>query len=477
MRRISSLAPSLLICLCVALVAAPAAAADIRTVTVPDGPDPGVTFDVAEVKVAVDRDAATLSLEVRFHSPVPEKAPSSGSPHYMSFWMRDAEGDSCIGASEKVGDAYVTVDQTYGGQAGWQARYNVEFRQDYPTAEIAWSADRQALAITFTDELLRQSNHRCITGSGSGQAVYDPSRPDGGSRYDSVGPAWFDGQAPTPPPPPANPGSGAEGTAAASCADPALELTGARRVARGSTGPIEVEEALVGASTYSDVRLTMADAETGHVFYERRFTARDRRQLGRFETVDFFISLDPERRPATVRLTWSQTDYDGDVRACDASLGVLPMEGRRPAFYVRGGGVGELVPRGRRCWEVRGVPVVVTVRAGGRSATFRRRDACEVFTGVGRTIGGLRTRRTAYGTISFTALGVGRAGLTIRVGGRVVLRRSVVSRIRSRPDRRIWEGTDAFFNYCIKRNREIHSYGLRLYCIKPGSYSEAVLFR
>jgi hypothetical protein len=35
----------------------------------------------------------------------------------------------------------------------------------------------------------------------------------------------------------------------------------------------------------------------------------------------------------------------------------------------------------------------------------------------------------------------------------------------------IWEGTDAFVNYCIDHSRPIHSQGGRLYCTTTGRYS------
>jgi hypothetical protein len=35
--------------------------------------------------------------------------------------------------------------------------------------------------------------------------------------------------------------------------------------------------------------------------------------------------------------------------------------------------------------------------------------------------------------------------------------------------RRVWQGTDGFFNYCVKKGKELYSQGLRLYCLKPVS--------
>jgi len=79
--------------------------------------------------------------------------------------------------------------------------------------------------------------------------------------------------------------------------------------------------------------------------------------------------------------------------------------------------------------------------------------------------------------LSFDSLGKGTARLTVRVAGQRALRRAIRTSVHSRPDRRIFEGTDAFINYCINGNHKLYSYHLRLYCIKPGSYREGVLFR
>jgi hypothetical protein len=39
---------------------------------------------------------------------------------------------------------------------------------------------------------------------------------------------------------------------------------------------------------------------------------------------------------------------------------------------------------------------------------------------------------------------------------------------RAIPDRKVWQFTDEFFNYCIKKGKELFSEGGRLYCWKPG---------
>lgn len=65
----------------------------------------------------------------------------------------------------------------------------------------------------------------------------------------------------------------------------------------------------------------------------------------------------------------------------------------------------------------------------------------------------------------------------IRVDGNPVRTGSFRIRVRSRRVSqtyegvdKIWEGTDRFFNYCLKKDKELTSQGGRLYCWGPVSY-------
>lgn len=44
------------------------------------------------------------------------------------------------------------------------------------------------------------------------------------------------------------------------------------------------------------------------------------------------------------------------------------------------------------------------------------------------------------------------------------------------PSRRIWEGTDAFWNYCVNGGHKTYSSGGWLYCVKPGRHVEYAYF-
>jgi hypothetical protein len=118
----------------------------------------------------------------------------------------------------------------------------------------------------------------------------------------------------------------------------------------------------------------------------------------------------------------------------------------------------------------------VTVSARGRTATFTRKDACGKFTGHNRQIGpvfvGPDGRRVTFGSH-----GNGTAKLAVKVAGKTVMRRTVYADVTTVRDKRIWDGTDAFFNYCLKGNHELTSSGGRLYCVKSGSTEEFVSFK
>jgi hypothetical protein len=58
--------------------------------------------------------------------------------------------------------------------------------------------------------------------------------------------------------------------------------------------------------------------------------------------------------------------------------------------------------------------------------------------------------------------------------GRKVGRHVLAVRYHNENPKTIWQGTDAFVNYCIDHLRPIHSKGGRLYCTTTGKYSVKV---
>lgn len=488
-RRILSCAA---IALAIMMGVASSAVADTRTATAGDGVDAGATFDIASARATTNRDAGVLTLDVTFHASLPATFDSSGQTSLVA-WIEDDDisgAMNCFGAFPgRIGDAFIKVTPS-GTIGALQASVQVKFRNTHATLPVQIAPDRLSLSVTVNDDLLKQSNHRCFQVSGSGQQAYDPSLPDGGSDYDGVDAVWFDGQQPPPAAPPTTPGAptpppsipppdNQPQSAAQICGSPLFKLSGATKVATGSTGLVRVTRIDHGDYNYDGgAKLVMADRAAGKPFSTRRFAAEHDEDAADDNGAQFFVG--PDRIPAVVTLTWPQRPayiFGHPSATCTASLAVRSIEGKAPRFYVVGGATGELIPRGQRCWEARGTRTTVTVSANGRHATFTRDDACARFRGRARTLGGLHVSRSEHGTISFLSLGIGRAQLSVRVGRQVVLRRTVISKVKSRPHRPVWQGTDEFFNYCVKGGKELYSYQLQLYCVRPGSFKEAVLFR
>lgn len=66
--------------------------------------------------------------------------------------------------------------------------------------------------------------------------------------------------------------------------------------------------------------------------------------------------------------------------------------------------------------------------------------------------------------------------LTVKRGNKVILRRVLRTQFQytpGTPSYRVWQGTDAFINYCINGLKQTYSDHLRLYCWHPGTSSDA----
>lgn len=86
-----------------------------------------------------------------------------------------------------------------GGRTDYTAQLRVKFRPaGTPTRTPAvFNADRTELTAPFADELLRDSDLRCMTWNTSGQAEWDPRLPGGGpSRMAPANGVWVSGQRP-----------------------------------------------------------------------------------------------------------------------------------------------------------------------------------------------------------------------------------------------------------------------------------------
>ncbi|MEJ7786881.1 MAG: hypothetical protein WKF96_18935 [Solirubrobacteraceae bacterium] len=119
--------------------------------------------------------------------------------------------------------------------------------------------------------------------------------------------------------------------------------------------------------------------------------------------------------------------------------------------------------------------VEVSIRSGARRISLRRSDPCGGWSGGGRLPGFSvpiePDREVAYFSSRWNRSGFHRLELSVSVDGRLTKRRAITveARVRRTPARRIVQGTDAFVNYCINRNRTVRSVNGELYCTRPGT--------
>ncbi len=191
----------------------------------------------------------------------------------------------------------------------------------------------------------------------------------------------------------------------------------------------------------------------------------------------FTLRLERGDGPAIVRATWQESSgYDYDATTCTRTVTatVTPQQGEklRPKVTVRSGGrvLFDFIGADR-CRDSTDASQRVTVAGMGRTRRLFARHFCSPWKprkadagrwlldgrGGGPAIFRPRLRRSGTAIFSYKQL-IGR-----RVAKRGRFRLTTVHR----PRRRVWEGTDAFVNFCINGEYTIWSKGGRLFCWKP----------
>ena len=241
-------------------------------------------------------------------------------------------------------------------------------------------------------------------------------------------------------------------------------------------------------------RLEMLD-EQGRPFFVHDFTYTELLDLQySFKSRLFYVRLDPGDQFADLRLTITQTyssmqpPYGSTDCEVVQQARVSVTAGVRPLvrFAKHGLDFAKVrITHPRGCDVAPVEPVALRVRQGSRAMTLTLNDACddanEGWRRRGRVAGlsfrGSRPRREQLQLI------IGPATwresrmpyrLTLSYAGRVVARRWAAVGAYRIPSRRVWEGSDRFWNYCIRENKDVFSSGGRLYCIEPGSASRWV---
>jgi hypothetical protein len=94
------------------------------------------------------------------------------------------------------------------------------------------------------------------------------------------------------------------------------------------------------------------------------------------------------------------------------------------------------------------------------------RRACE-FRNVCQRTTGKASAATAVGFSAGSANG--NYAVAVSLNGHEVAHRVLHSTFNFTPSQRVWQGTDAFINYCINQSKQTYSLNLRLYCVRPSS--------
>jgi hypothetical protein len=459
-----------------AVLAAPSAAnAETRTATLQDPDDgPTVLLDVEQVRVNFNRDAGQLTVTTRLHRPWPQVTPeTTGS---LTLRIGSSDPDSCS-TDTATGETYISFDKGYDTNE-WQAVYNVNFNQDYPSAPVTFSADRREATIGISNPQLVGADLKCLTGSSYGRGSYDASQPDGGPTSDSLDGVWFDGYAPAAPVPPGQTGN--PGQSAPGCDESAVTVAGPpRRVVSGRNVSVswrggendDVSSKIVGA--------TLTQTPDGGAPRSRTFSGRGS------ATIRPTFSTSPLR----VNLRWTelnenQLDYSDSTCSGERNWTVRAVRGDKPRIHVAAGpGTRSLYfDPPDSCAATRKKPITITVKRAGRARRAGLGWACGSFSrragrlpGLWTSVGSGGGTKAAHMQLEAGSYGNYRRSfaITVRGAGRTWRRHAVVTS-RHTPARRIYWESDAYINYCINELKETYSSNGRLYCIKPGSNHQSI---
>lgn len=473
-------------------VAAVPAQAEVRTASIASGVDPSIQRDLARVGVVFDREAATLAVTVELHRPAPERAADwSGGLHVFvssNPWPPDSK--RCDGSlHDNVGDATVSIwpglSDDYRGRE-LRATSSVNFGPVSVRQSLEISADRRTFSVTVADPLLAHAQPRCVRVRSDGRGDPDPMQPYGGPDTERID-GWFDGYLPVdPPPPPPPPIPDETGkidcTVATKSFKLALEAPGMIVRGRGNGSALVTLSGNAGNLVAAGGTLTRirGDRPTGEPI---PFTLPANTKTA--------VELQPVAGIDAWRIDVDWTERTQGIAGpihCrrHARQRVLVRSVRQPRFVVEQTGntvhARWRLAGGCELTAERQVTLTATGEDGRR--TFRLAHPCGRWQASGRA-GGLGSSRWGGRSRSAAQLALGasrkpgnyRYQLVARSGGKVLLRRTLLTSFSRWPARRIWSGTDAFVNYCINENRPIRSSGGRLYCVEPGGYSSDARLR
>ena len=236
--------------------------------------------------------------------------------------------------------------------------------------------------------------------------------------------------------------------------------------------------------------IKMYDSSDDSLFYQSSLTSKDLASLSD-EELSYYMNFEPEDAGGYARLDWTDDHGCTDSVRTGAVKPVKPRgkltvthasvaadDGRDGEVRIGGGAT--------PCRLLNGSPLRVLVRGAGRARTLRLDEACGRWAHATSSLPGLLitagdgagSQAAVLHLAASTSAGPGRVFTITVLRGRLRLK---TLRVRAsyvdHPDQRVFEGTDAFVNYCINRTKKLYSSHLRLYCIRPGHTDSHVSIR
>jgi hypothetical protein len=263
----------------------------------------------------------------------------------------------------------------------------------------------------------------------------------------------------------------------------ALYINAPSDVAYGRTASVDVGDNDISQTVGGGV-LAARQLSASTPFYSYRFTSFDTNNFNNNAADEFFnITLPRSGGPTQVAVSYLEDESDYGPPQCidERSVVVRPVAGKTPTVKLStyGGTVSFSAPGG--CNVTRVISAEVDVRGSGADSELRSKDVCRL--GSWRVSGrtpGVSTRTgvdDSGSTVTFRLVGHINRGyqMVVRVGGRVVKYVLMATVYQHTPTTRVYQGTDAFVNYCIDQSHTIYSYNHVLFCRRPGSTTQYII--
>jgi hypothetical protein len=263
---------------------------------------------------------------------------------------------------------------------------------------------------------------------------------------------------------------------AVACNDPAgLAVAVPSQVLAGRRGAIAVSSTM--GDTVTDVSYAVAAANSSNPIHFPTSGPAAVKFHGSFRTA-------PGDGPIVVTIHWMQSAEDGSSCSRTATSNPITVvsTGQRPSVRLDTSllelGADLTVDFTGDCEVIAPTPATVVLTGAGQVLRDRISDVCGSWPSDGeQRLPTLAVYPEPASLTTPASLDIGTTGsqtsthaytLTARVGGRTFTS-GLVASVVSHPTTLVYQGTDAFVNYCIDDYKKVRSLGGRLYCVRPGS--------